>query len=132
MQHTTSFIVNFYHTGYQSSEHKVLTIYYSKLVDILPASNLSHFLVSDNTLSPLDNEEIIRSLKPQKAAELLLRKVSLQLQKGKHKVFNNLLVIMNHRGTAATREVSLEMRDTLQKIKGRDSVLTTINKAKLK
>ena len=110
----------------------MLTVYYSKLVDILPASNLSHFLVSDNTLSPLDNEEIIRSLKPQKAAELLLHKVSLQLQKGKHKVFNNLLVIMNHRGTAATRAVSLEMRDTLQKIKGRDSVLATINKAILK
>ena len=117
-------IINFYLAGYQSSEHKLLTKYYNKLVDIIPAINLSHFLVSDNTISPLDHEEIIRSLKPREAAELLLRKVSMQLQKGNSGVFNNLLVIMNHRGTAATRAISLEMRDKLLKIKGMDSLVS--------
>ena len=111
-----------YHTDHQSVEYKIFTNYYSKLVDTLSASDLSHYFVSDKIISLTDHEEIIRSLLPWGAAKLLLDRVSFQLQKGNSRVLNNMLLIMNHHGVAAVKALSTEIRSKLSAVKSEVSV----------
>lgn len=106
----------------------MFTNYYNKLVNILPASSLSHYFVSDKTISTADHEDIIRSSVPREAAKLLLDKVLWQLKKGNSRVFNNLLLIMDHHGVAAAKDLSSEMRDKVLKIKSDDSVISDFGK----
>ena len=98
-------------------EYKIFTDYYSKLVDTLSASDLSHFFVSDKIISLTDHEKIIRSLLPLEAARLLLDRVSFQLQKGNSRVLNSMLLIMDHHGVAAVKALSTEIRSKLLAVK---------------
>ncbi|XP_065906869.1 uncharacterized protein [Dysidea avara] len=98
---------------HQSTEYKLFTDYYSKLVDTLPASDLSHYFVSDRVISLADHEEIMKSLTRQKAARLILDRVSHQLQNGNSTVFNKMLLIMEHHGIATAKIVAGEIRKKL-------------------
>ena len=98
-------------------EYKLFVDYYSKLVNTLPASDLSHYFVSDKIISLADHEVIIRSLIPQQAAKLLLDKVSLQLQNGNSTVLHKMLLIMDKYGVSDARAISMEMRNILSAIK---------------
>ena len=108
------------HTAYESARYKVFTGYYTKLVNILPASDLSHYFVSDKIITITDHERIIGSSVPQVAAKLLLDKVSVQLHNGNSMVLNKMLLIMEYRGGTITKEVSREMRTKLSTIKCED------------
>ena len=99
--------------------------YYSKLVDVLPASDLSHYFVSDKIITLQDYDNIIRSARPQQAAEILLDKVSLQLQSNNSTVLNMMLLIMDHHGVATAKELSQEIRSKLFAIKCTDDVGST-------
>ena len=99
--------------GQQYIEYKLFTDYYDKLVHTLPASDLSHYFVSDKIISVTDHERIIRSTVPQDATELLLQKVLLQLQKGNVSVFSKMLLIMDHYGTSTAKTISVEIRNRL-------------------
>ena len=103
----------------------MFTDYYSKLVDILPASDLSHYFVSDKIISLEDYEKIIRSSLPQDAAKLLLDRVSLQLQNGNSAIFNKMLLIMDHRGVTTAKELSQEIRSILSAAKSEDDVASS-------
>jgi len=103
--------------GPKLAEYKLFTDYYSKLVDTLPASDLSHYFVSDRVISLADHEEIVRSSTPQKAARLLLDRVSQQLQNGNSSVFNKMLLIMEHHGIATAKIMAKEVRDKLLEMK---------------
>ena len=111
--------------GYQSIEFKLFTDYYSKLIDILPASDLSHYFVSDKIISLEDYEKIIRSSLPQDAAKLLLDRVSLQLQNGNSAIFNKMLLIMDHHGVTTAKELSQEIRSRLSTAKCEDDVVSS-------
>ena len=111
-----------HHVGHQSIEYKLFIDYYSKLVDILPASDLSHYFVSDKIISLEDYEKIIRSSLPQEAAKMLLDRVSLQLQSGNTTIFNKMLLIMDHHGVTTTKELSQEIRSKLSSAKCEDDV----------
>ena len=99
--------------------------YYSKLIDILPAIDLSHYFVSDKIITLEDYDKIIRSTTPQEAAKVLLDKVSLQLQSGSSTVFNKMLLIMDHHGVATAKELSQEIRSKLFAVKNSDDVAST-------
>ena len=103
--------------GPELAEYKLFTDYYCKLVDTLPASDLSHYFVSARVISLADHEEIVRSSTPQKAARLLLDRVSQQLQNGNSSVFNKMLLIMEHHGIATAKIVAKEVRDNLLEMK---------------
>jgi len=86
-------------------------------VDTLPASDLSHYFVSNCVISLADHEEIVRSSTPQKAAKLLLDRVSHQLQHGNSTVLNKMLLIMEHHGIATAKIVAEEIRNKLLEVK---------------
>ena len=98
-------------------EYRLFTEYYSKLVNTLPASDLSHYFVSDKIISLEDHERVIRSIVPQDAAKLLLDKVSLQIQNGSTSVFSKMLLIMDYHGVNTAKTISLEIRKKLLAIK---------------
>ena len=104
----------------------MFTEYYSKLVDTLPASDLSHYFVSDKIISLTDHERIIRSSVPQDAAKLLLERISLQLKGGNCTVFNKMLLIMDHYGVLMAKNVSLQIRNKLSAVKYKGSVVSSI------
>ena len=99
--------------------------YYSKLIDILPATDLSHYFVSDKIITLEDYDKIIRSTTPQEAAKVLLDKVSLQLQSGNSTIFNKMLLIMDHHGFVTAKELSQEIRSKLFAVKLSDDVGST-------
>ena len=92
----------------------MFTDYYSKLVYTLPASDLSHYFVSDKIITVQDHERIIKSAVTQDAAELLLDRVSMQIQNGNTSVFSKMLLIMDYRGVNAAKAISHEIRRKLK------------------
>ena len=109
------------HADQQSFGYKLFNDYYSKLVDIVPATDLSHYFVSDKIITLEDYDKIIRSLTPQEAAKILLDKISLQLQNGNSTLFNKMLLIMDHHGVATAKELSQEIRSKLFAVKHADN-----------
>ena len=114
-----------WHTAHQSIVYKLFNDYYSKLVDILPANDLSHYFVSDKIITLEDYDKIVRSITPQEAAKVLLDKVSLQLQSGNSTIFNKMLLIMDYHGVANTKELSEEIRNKLFAVKCAEDVAST-------
>jgi len=104
-------------TGSQSVQQKLFAEYYNKLVDILPANDLSHYFVSERVISLTDHENIMRSSRPQKAARLLLERVSHQLHNGNGAVLNKMLSIMEHHGIATAKIIAAEITDKLLEVK---------------
>ena len=111
-------------------EHKLFTDYYGKLVDILPASDLSHYFVSDKIISLEDYEKIMRSSLPQEAAKLLLDRVSVQLQNGNSIIFNKMLLIMDHHGVTTAKELAQEIRSALSAAKCEGDVASSNEQSK--
>ena len=108
---------NITYIGQQSVEYKLFTDYYNKLINTLPAGDLSHYFVSDKIISLTDHERIIRSMVPQDAAKLLLDRASLQIQNGNTSVFSKMLLIMDYHGINTAKTISLEIRKKLSAIK---------------
>ena len=106
-----------YYAEQQLMEHKLFTDYYDKLINTLPASDLSHYFVSDKIISLTDHERIIRASVPQDAAKLLLDKVSLQLQKCNLTIFNKMLLIMDYHGVNTAKAMSFKIRSKLSALK---------------
>ena len=100
------------YVGPQAGEYKLFTEYYSKLVDTLPASDLSHYFVSHRAISLADHEEITKpTTASYMAVKLLLSRVSSPLQEEDDiEPLNKMLAIMEHHGNSATKALSLEMR----------------------
>jgi len=96
--------------------------YYSELVDILPATDLSHYFVSDKIILLSDYYKILEFTMPQQAAKLLLDRVSLQLKNGNDVVFNKMLLIMDHYGDTTVKELSQEIKTKLSTVKCKDSI----------
>ena len=114
-----------YCIGQPSMQYKLFTDYYNKLVKTLPASDLSHYFVSDKIISITDHERIIRSTVPQDAAELLLNRLSLQLKNGNDILLNKMLLIMDYHGTDAAKTISLEIRSKLSLLECKDSTVSS-------
>ena len=104
--------------GQQSVEYKLFTDYYSKLVNTLPASDLSHYFVSDKIITLEDHERIIKSAVTQDAAKLLLDRVSVQIQNGNTSVFSKMLLIMDYHGVNTAKAISREIRNKLKCVQG--------------
>ena len=115
----------YYNTGHQSVEYKLFTDYYNKLLDVLQASDLSHYFVSDKIISVTDHERIIRSTVPQDGAKLLLDRVSWQLQNGNTTAFNKILLIMDHYGVTAAKTLSQEIKSNLSAFKCENNVASS-------
>ncbi|XP_065908416.1 uncharacterized protein [Dysidea avara] len=100
------------HEGPQSGEYKLFTEYYSKLIDTLPTSDLSHYFVSHRVISLTDHDEITKPTTPSyMAVKLLLSRVSSPLREEDDiEPLNKMLAIMEHHGNNATKALSLEMR----------------------
>ena len=97
-------------------EFKIFQQYYSKLVDCLPAKELSHYLVSQGVIALIENEDIISpNTSRHRATELLLSKVSLFLQEGNALPFKKLLDVMQKHGGDATVSLSSEIQKLLNK-----------------
>ena len=103
----------------------MFTDYYDKLVDTLPASDLSHYFVSDKIITLEDHERIIKSAVTQDAAKLLLDRVSLQLQNGNYVVLSKMLFIMDHHGTDTAKTISSEIRSKLPSLKCEKSAVNS-------
>ena len=100
--------------GQQSVEYKLFTDYYSKLVNTLPASDLSHYFVSDKIITLEDHERIIKSAVTQDTAKLLLDRVLVQIQNGYTSVFSKMLLIMDYHGVNTAKAISREIRNKLK------------------
>ena len=109
-------------TDHQSIEYKLFNDYYSKLVDIVPSTDLSNYFVSEKIITLEDYDKIIRSPTPQEAAKIVLDKVLLQLQSGNSIIFNKMLLIMDHHGVATAKKLSQEIRSKLFAVKHADDV----------
>ena len=106
-------LCDLYHSDKQSKEYELFSDYYSKLINTLPASDLSHYFVSDKIISLEDHERIIKTTVTFDAAKLLLDKVSQQLQDGNNMVLIKMLLIMDYHGTDAAKTMSIEIRKIL-------------------
>jgi len=108
-------LVTFVHAGPQLAEYKIFTQYNSKLMDTLPASDLSHYFVSERVISLADHEEIIKpTTSSYHAAQLLLSRVSSPLKVEEDTVpLTKMLAVMENHGDGATRALSLEMRENM-------------------
>ena len=106
-------------------QYKLFTDHYYMLVKTLPANDLSHYFVSDKIISITDHERIIRSAVPQDAAELLLNRLSLQLQNGNDILFNKMLLIMDYHGTDVAKTISLEIRSKLALLECKDDTVSS-------
>jgi len=105
---------------HQSPEYRVFIDYFSTLVDTLPATDLCHYFVSAKVITLADHQEVVRASSPQRAAKLLLDKVSRQLQDGDRTVFTKMLLIMKHHGIATAKSVSDEITAKLSEMKCTD------------
>ena len=94
-------------------------------MDTLPASDLSHYFVSDKIITPEDHERIIKSAVTQDAAKLLLDGVSLQLQNGNKAVLSKMLLIMDYHGINTAKTISLEIRSKLSSLKCEESAVNS-------
>ncbi|XP_065883364.1 uncharacterized protein [Dysidea avara] len=103
--------------GCQSPEYKVFIDYFSTLVDTLPATDLCHYFVSDRVITLADHQEVVRSSTPQRAATILLDRVSCQIQDDDSTVFTKMLLIMKHHGIATAKSVSEEITAKLLGVK---------------
>jgi len=111
--------------GDMLAEYGIFANYYSKLVDTIPANNLSHYFVSENVISLTDHEEIIKPTTPSHAAaQLLLNKVLFMLKEQRSvDYFNKMLSIMENHGDCATRILSQEINSKrLQIYNGKKSI----------
>ncbi|XP_065908019.1 uncharacterized protein [Dysidea avara] len=98
------------------SELRVFKQYYSKLVDCLPAKELSHYLVSQGVITLMDNEDITcPTTSRHRAAELLLSRVSTLLQEDNVVPFQMLLDVMQKYGNDAIVSLSSEIQRLLNK-----------------
>ena len=81
-------------------------------MDTIPASDLSHYFVSENLVSLTDHEEITKPTTPShRGAQLLLNKVLYMLKEQKSfDCFNKMLSIMEHHGDSATRTLSQDIK----------------------
>lgn len=102
--------------GDQLPQYKIFIDYYNKFVDTLPATDLSHYFVSDKIISLTDHEEIMKASTPQKAARLLLDRVAEKLQNGNSMVLNKMLLIIEHHGIGTAKVLSLELRKKLSTV----------------
>ena len=97
-----------------SKELEVFQDYYSKLVESLPANELSHYLVSHRVISLADNEEITKPTTPsRRAAEILLSRVYSSLQNGDVVAFHNLLHVMQQHGNSAVITLCNEIKSQI-------------------
>ena len=97
--------------------------YYSKLVDCLPAKELSHYLVSQGVITLMDNEDINNpTISVCRAAELLLSKVSSSLKEGNVIPFKKLLDVMQKHGNDAIVSLSSEIQRLLDKNDGKNKI----------
>ena len=129
----TNRIIHMYvytYVGQHSIEHKLFADYYRRLVDILPASDLSHYFVSDKIISLEDYKKIMRSSLTQEAAKLLLDRVSVQLQNGNNTIFNKTLLIMDQHGVTAAKELAQVIRSALSKAKCESDVASSSEQSK--
>jgi len=86
-------------------------------MDIIPASGLSHYFVSEDVISLTDHEEITKpTTSSHTAAELLLKKVLSMLKKKEDgfNYFHKMLSIMEHYGDSATCALSKEMKSRVR------------------
>ena len=109
-------------------EFKVFKEYYYKLANILPASDLSHYFVSENLVTVRDHEEITNPVtQPHMAVLLLLNRVAHSLQtKSDVEVFNRMLAIMEYHGNSAIKHLSIEIMARISEETGN----TTFNSGK--
>ena len=93
----------------------MLNEYYSKLVDTLTASDLSHYFVSDRVISLADHEEITKPTTPShEAVCLLLSKILIPLQEeGDVGPLIKMLGVMENYGNRASKALSLEIRASM-------------------
>ena len=97
--------------------------YYHRLLNILPAGDLFHYFVTDQIISLIDNETVIRCLQ-RVAAKLVLDNVSVQLQNGYNKIFYKMLLIMFDHGVVDSKELSQEIRSKLPAEKCEDHMIS--------
>ena len=99
--------------------------YYDRLVNVLPAVELSHYFVSDKIISLNEHDRVIRSSFRQEAAILVLNKILVQLQSGNNKIFKTLLQIIVDHGTLDPKNLSQEIIGKLSAEKCEDHVISS-------
>ena len=103
-----------------SKESQLFQDYYSKLVESLPANELSHYLVSHRVISLADNEEITKPTTPsRRAAEILLSRVYNSVQNDDVAAFHNLLHVMQQHGNSATIMLCNEIKAQMSEDSGK-------------
>ena len=113
-------------------EYKVFTDYCSKLLDTIPARNVSHYFVSENVISLTDHEEIAKpTTSSHAAAQLLVNKILYKL-KGQDSCdySDKILSILEDHGDSAictlSQEIKLEIYIFQQSIHCMHSACTII------
>ena len=103
----------------------MFTDYYDRLVNVLPAGDLSHYFVSGKIISLTDHDKVIRYSIQQEAARLVLDKVSMQLQSGNNKILSKMLLIMYDHGVIGAKVLSQEICSKLSLEKCEDHVISS-------
>ena len=100
-----------------SPEQEVFIQYYSQIVNSMSAKSLSPHFVAKNIISQGDQEEIFSIASSNKAAMMLLNRVSSALASGIIDNFYKLLDITELCGSIDSRNVSLAIRKKLSELK---------------
>ena len=99
--------------GKDTLERKIFTKNFGSLVNVLSSTNLYSQFVSGNDITLTDFQEISSCTTSKQKAELLLTKLSATIDAGHTTSFYNLLSIMVDYGNIATKELSLQIRQSL-------------------
>jgi len=100
-----------------SPEYEVFVQYYSEIVHSMSAKSLSPHFVAYNIISQGDQEEILSIASSNKAAMMLLNRVSSAIASGIVDSFYKLLNITEQYGSIDSRDVSLSIRKKLSELK---------------
>ena len=118
MHITQTFIVfTLIPTGHISAEYEVFIYYFSQIVSSISAVALSPYFVQQNIISPSEQLEIFNSTSPNKAAGLLLSKISSALKAGFTKIFYAFLDITEQHGSIDSAMVTGVIRKKLLELK---------------
>ena len=99
-------------TEHLSAEHEIFVHYFSQIVSSISAETLSPFFVQHRIISTPEHAEI-RAALPNKAAGLLLGKISTALKAGVTEVFYKFLDITEQHGNVDSLMVISTIRKEL-------------------
>ena len=100
------------------AEYRVFQKFYRDLISIIPITDLSPYLASENIITPTDDEEVTSPSTPTERARTLLLKISAHLKAGYSDSLRGLLDAMEKFGNQNCLELASKVKKDLELLVG--------------